>query len=262
MTSYRLVPISSRPGACFAIDEADYERYVENMPKWIPGGSTNKYLQTDWKGSPIGRVRPRLHRMLLLGLQGDPDLVVDHINGDTLDNRRCNLRLLTQAQNVAHRANHNKNNTSGVRGLYWCDTNKRWIASIGHNNQNWWKKSFTDREEAERELTEKREEYNVLHGISPITNPPERIPELQESHEVLEQWVKDHPGSTSNKATQSARDAYDDRRRAATAAKRQAERERLLAGEQTPEVVRRLKRLDADDKRAESRRVKKSDRLL
>tara|TARA_B100001093_G_scaffold449563_1_gene455831 strand:+ start:752 stop:1336 length:585 start_codon:yes stop_codon:yes gene_type:complete len=194
--------------------------------------------------------------MLLLGLQGDTDLVVDHINGDTLDNRRCNLRLLTQAQNVAHRANHNKNNTSGVRGLYWCDTNKRWIASIGHNNQFWWKKSFTDREEAERELTQKREEYNVLHGISPITNPPERIPELRESHDVLAQWVKDHPGATSNKATQNARDAYDDRRRAATAAKRQVEREMLMAGEQTPEAVRCLKRLDADDKRAESRRVK------
>ena len=254
MTSYRLVPISSRPGACFAIDEADYEQYVKNMPNWSMSGSTNKYLHCDWKNSPRGRKRPRLHRLMMVGLDDDQDISVDHINGDTLDNRRCNLRVLTRGANVAHRANMNKNNTSGVRGLYWGVTSQRWIGCIVHKNQDWWKKSFTDREEAERELTTKREEYNVLHGIT--GEVPERIPELLESHEVLAQWVRDHPGATSNKATQGARGAYNDRRRAATAAKRQAEREGLMAGEQTPEVVRRLKRLDADDKRAESRRVK------
>ena len=32
--SYTLVSISSRPGAYFAVDEEDYERFVTDMPNW------------------------------------------------------------------------------------------------------------------------------------------------------------------------------------------------------------------------------------
>ena len=253
--AYRLVPIKSRPGAFFAIDEADYDRYVVHMPTWGLSGSTGKYLQCDWKNSPEGRKRPRLHRFIMVGLNDSKDIVVDHINGDTLDNRRCNLRIFTQAQNVAHRANMNTNNTSGVRGLYWCNTNHRWIACINHGDTTWWKKSFVDRENAEAELRIKREEYDTLYGIT-FSDPPSRLTDLQESHHVLDEWLSNHEGSTSNKPNKQSRDAYDERRRSITATKRREERERLLSGPQTEEVVKRLKRLDADDKRAKSRRNK------
>lgn len=45
--AYRICPIKSRPGAVFAIDEADYKRFVEDMPSWGLSGSDNKYLQCD-----------------------------------------------------------------------------------------------------------------------------------------------------------------------------------------------------------------------
>ena len=38
-----------------------------------------------------------------------------------------------------------------------------------------------------------------------------------------------------------------------TANRRQAEREKLLTGPQTDEVIKRLKRLDADDKRVKKK---------
>lgn len=41
----------------------------------------------------------RMHRVILNAPEG---LVVDHINGDTLDNRRANLRLATHSQNAAN----------------------------------------------------------------------------------------------------------------------------------------------------------------
>ena len=55
-----------------------------------------------------------LHRYLL-GIT-DPNVTIDHINGDPLDNRRSNLRVCTQAQNVQNRG-LSKNNTSGHAGV-------------------------------------------------------------------------------------------------------------------------------------------------
>jgi len=41
----------------------------------------------------------------------------DHINGDTLDNRRCNLRACTRMVNQTNRGKQ-KNNTTGYKGVY------------------------------------------------------------------------------------------------------------------------------------------------
>lgn len=253
--AYRICPIKSRPGAVFAIDEADYKRFVEDMPSWGLAGSNGKYLQCDWTNSPVGRIRPRLHRLIMIGIQ-ELDGVVDHINGDTFDNRRCNLRVITQGQNVSHRANVNSNNTSGVRGLYWCQTSNRWIACINHKEQNWWKKTFKEDEfeQAREELTRKREEYNTIFGIT--ATPPPKLEELKGNEVIIEKWIQEHPGSVSNKASKESRDAYDERRRAATQRKREEKYQELIRMEQTPEVIKKLKRLEADQKRAESRREK------
>lgn len=42
----------------------------------------------------------RMHRILM---NPGPGKVVDHINGDTLDNRRCNLRVCLQSENIRNR---------------------------------------------------------------------------------------------------------------------------------------------------------------
>lgn len=62
-----------------------------------------------------------LHRFLM------PLQEVDHINRDKLDNRRCNLRYVTRAEN-----NYNQplriDNTSGFKGIRWQETHKAWRA--------------------------------------------------------------------------------------------------------------------------------------
>lgn len=58
-------------------------------------------------------------------------MVIDHINGDTLDNRRSNLRECTNTENCRNRAD-NYNNKSGYKGVFWythCKTPK-WVANI------------------------------------------------------------------------------------------------------------------------------------
>lgn len=54
-----------------------------------------------------------LHRFIMDAPKGT---VVDHINGDTLDNRRSNLRVCTYSQNNCN-AIHKKKNRTGYRGV-------------------------------------------------------------------------------------------------------------------------------------------------
>jgi len=61
------------------------------------------------------RPHPKLHR-IILGLEKGDGKLGDHINGDTLDNRRCNLRIATHAENSRNRKPA-CNNSSGFKGV-------------------------------------------------------------------------------------------------------------------------------------------------
>jgi hypothetical protein len=159
---------------------------------------------------------------------------------------------MSKGANVAHRTGHNKNNNSGTRGLHWCGTNKRWIATIQHNEDTWWKKSFENKEEAIQELTEKRNEYEIMYGIY-VSHIPERIPELIESNRILDEWNSQHAGKTSNKASKESRATYNEKRRQLTADKREKEKQELLKQPQTYDVITKLRRIEGDERRANSK---------
>ncbi|MDG9858223.1 AP2 domain-containing protein [Pseudomonas nitroreducens] len=75
-----------------------------------------------------GRIVAYMHREIL-GLQKGDSRVVDHVNGNPLDNRRCNLRVCTTSQNGMNRgpAAHNK---SGFKGVFWDRRRSKWTAYI------------------------------------------------------------------------------------------------------------------------------------
>ena len=68
----------------------------------------------------------RLHREIM---NCPKKLQVDHINGNTLDNRKCNLRVCTNAQNVWN-TGIMKTNKSGYKGVYWSKEKKKWHSQI------------------------------------------------------------------------------------------------------------------------------------
>lgn len=79
------------------------------------------------------RMTYRLHRLIMERILCRPLLPteqVDHINGDGLDNRRCNLRLATPQQNQGN-SRKRSNNRSGFKGV-WLHGNK-YQAQIGVN---------------------------------------------------------------------------------------------------------------------------------
>ena len=56
----------------------------------------------------------------------------DHINRDTFDNRRCNLRETDRRGNAINHKLH-KNNTSGICGVSWLKNVAKWEACIWNN---------------------------------------------------------------------------------------------------------------------------------
>ena len=70
------------------------------------------------------------HRLAWSMIHGKmPSGVIDHINRDRSDNRITNLRDTSQRKNQWNR-NLNKNNTSGVSGVYWSRNCKKWHARL------------------------------------------------------------------------------------------------------------------------------------
>lgn len=58
---------------------------------------------------------------------------VDHINRNRADDRWCNLRAVTPAENQQNCLPLRKNNKSGFKGVSWCTKRARWQAHIQAN---------------------------------------------------------------------------------------------------------------------------------
>lgn len=122
-----LIVGGKRDGLRFKIDLEDVERCKKF--KWYTLVSTNKKTYTI---TYLISKKPDcilLHRFIM-GATGDE--VVDHINGDTLDNRKCNLRVVTVQQNVMNHKHHNSRTKSGHRGVFWYHAHgfNKWVAKI------------------------------------------------------------------------------------------------------------------------------------
>ena len=78
-----------------------------------------------------GRKLIYLHKFIL---DASNNTEVDHVSRDTLDNRRCNLRLATRSQN---QINTRKiiGTTSKYKGVSWKTSNRKWVAQIQSNKK-------------------------------------------------------------------------------------------------------------------------------
>lgn len=104
------------------LDDEDYNRVMkENIKIWINYAPTvHGCYAIFWRNNK----RVRLHRWVV---DCPPDKMVDHINHNTLDNRKDNLRIVTHFGNQQNR----KGNKSGKTGVYWSTRDKKYVARIG-----------------------------------------------------------------------------------------------------------------------------------
>ncbi len=85
-------------------------------------------------------------------------LVVDHINGLTYDNRRENLRAVTKQSNAHNRNGLNKDNKSGVIGVFWDSERGLWHARCRLNYKKVHIGRFVDLNEATQAVRKWRAE--------------------------------------------------------------------------------------------------------
>ena len=96
------------------LDEEDLH-LMESTSWFIRRSGGTSYVQHNTYAGHEYSGYESLHRLIAGCGQGD---VVDHINGNGLDNRRCNLRICSHAENLRNRKIH-ANNNSGFKGVYF-----------------------------------------------------------------------------------------------------------------------------------------------
>ena len=102
----------------------------------------------------------KAHRLAWLYVYGElPNEYIDHINGNKSDNKIENLRICTNAENQWNSKISSKN-VSGVKGVHWCNTKKRWKAKLSINGKIKHIGYFTDLESAKIKLMEAREKLH------------------------------------------------------------------------------------------------------
>ena len=124
------------------VDEKDSHLLYEN--KWYVRHTGNHYYvaRTDKRVINGRRACLLLHREIM---NPPPGMLIDHINMNGLDNRRENLRICEQRQNL-HNHGMYRTNRSGYVGVSWNKSNRKWVAYIATGPV--YLGSFDTREEA------------------------------------------------------------------------------------------------------------------
>lgn len=106
-----------------------------------------------------------VHRIIWKMAHGEAPDYIDHIDGDTMNNRIENLRSVPHAVNMKNKALY-KNNSSGVSGVAYRERDKVWEAAIGVDGARFQIGSYKTREEAVavRAAYEVFLEYHANHG--------------------------------------------------------------------------------------------------
>lgn len=142
------IPVSR--GKFAIVDDDDYERLSKH--KWYCNvyGYALRDITVSRKKSHIW-----MHRAVI---DTPPGMDTDHINGNRLDNRKCNLRACSASENMRNRPKQT-NNTSGYKGVFWSKPAQKWRAQIVVNKKAMHLGLFVDPKDAYEAYKAAAEKY-------------------------------------------------------------------------------------------------------
>ncbi len=118
------LPLKNRNGDIVGyskVDKDDYDKFIIGF--W--------HLNRGYASGKFGKLKGMLHRFIMNAKKGD--LVIDHINHDKLDNRKCNLRFVTSKINSQNKSK-TINATSKYFGVSKIKDTEDWICSLHDSN--------------------------------------------------------------------------------------------------------------------------------
>ena len=120
-----MIRLELRPGLTVLADDEDGA--IVGSHRWY---ATPNVMGGFYAAAHPGKTTVYMHRLIMAAPRGRQ---VDHINHDTLDNRRENLRIVTNRQNNENRNGAYKNSKSGIRGVSPFVANhgtKYWVGRV------------------------------------------------------------------------------------------------------------------------------------
>ena len=135
--TYKEIPLSM--GKVALVDTEDYE-LLSSMP-WHYTKSTNTGYA---RNTGIGKESLYMHNFLMKTPKG---MQTDHIDGNGLNNRKANLKIVTYSENQ-QKAQLRVDNKSGIKGISFHKKQKVWMAHKKINNKNNFLGSFKDKNDA------------------------------------------------------------------------------------------------------------------
>jgi hypothetical protein len=167
--AFRRIPLTL--GQYAIVDPEDY--YALSKYNWfaVPSGSIYYAMRNDFVGHKYAPVS--MHRQIMSVPKW---LVVDHINGNGLDNRRDNLRGITAAQNRFNRRKRAKA-SSKFKGVCWHKLSERWMVNISANRHRIFLGYFDNEIEAAKAYDEAAKQYHgefARLNFTEVAASPER----------------------------------------------------------------------------------------
>jgi hypothetical protein len=127
---YWMIPLTRGKNALASLDDWMRLMAFEWHALWQP--SNNSFYAVRMIIDKDGNRRQLSMHREVMGLSFGDKGLVDHINHDTLDNRRSNLRIVTHAQNKQNSRCY-KNNKSGYKGVSFHAPSGQYFSRIKVN---------------------------------------------------------------------------------------------------------------------------------
>lgn len=139
------------------VSDSDFTRLSQFRWEFITDTRGRKYVMRretrDGK-----RVTLRMHREIL-GLALFEETQVDHIDNNPLNNQRSNLRKCSLSENHRNRSMA-RNNSTGLKGVYFHKRDKCWTSCIGVNGKQIWLGKFKKKTDARNAYVAAAKKYH------------------------------------------------------------------------------------------------------